>query len=204
MTEPPVGMRRRTIALLIAINFAYLFFCCFFQPPWRYEYPFELMGDVIAFVLFVAGYILYLFVFWLLGRRMAFRPKTRLIGHLLPLAVMTAFFFRDLTGIGAYNGEQVIPSPDRSLTLETYINWQAKHPTACKTCVVLRVRDKDGRVLTEIDTHASDVQGWSVDWLDNEQIDFHSSDIGDTKYRRVSEREWAPVDRQSPRSDFNE
>jgi hypothetical protein len=57
-------------------------------------------------------------------------------------------------------------------------------------CVQLRIHDQSGRLVQQINTHASDVHRWDVQWTDNDTILVSSGDIGDREYVRTVEGTW--------------
>ena len=58
------------------------------------------------------------------------------------------------------------------------INY-SKEDGTCSTCVKLSIQDVQTRkTLFEVQTNASDVMRWSVQWLSEKSIQLKSSDIG--------------------------
>ena len=58
-------------------------------------------------------------------------------------------------------------------------------------CVLLNIHDRSGRLLQVVNTRASDVHRWDVQWKDNHAILMTSSDIGDYVYARNEAGIWA-------------
>ena len=84
--------------------------------------------------------------------------------------------------LGACSRPVILRSPDGSMTL--------KADPGEHRGVVLSIYDGAGKLMHSENTRASDVQGWTVRWVDNSTILLDSSDIGYMRWRRQADGSW--------------
>lgn len=80
-------------------------------------------------------------------------------------------------------------SPDGNFTLSTTVNDSNADPRRY-LCVIVDIKDAGGKTVYHKITPASDTQGWSIRWLDNNKIELASSDIGTHHIRRQADGNW--------------
>ena len=92
---------------------------------------------------------------------------------------------------GCGRGQGVPPqkSPDGKFTLVTSVNQSNADPRRY-LCVIVDIKDSAGKTVYHKVTPASDTQGWSIRWLDNNKIQLASSDIGTHHIRRQADGSW--------------
>ncbi len=85
-------------------------------------------------------------------------------------------------------------SPDGQYYFVTEV-WRRKDSKKdAYLCVLLKIFDKSGKLIQEINTHASDVHRWEALWKKNNTILMKSSDIGDYEYEQQKEGVWRKKD----------
>jgi len=91
------------------------------------------------------------------------------------------------------------PITKRSKDGEYYLTTEVWRRTDDKKdaylCVLLNIYDHSGRLLQVVNTHASDVHRWDVQWKDNHAILMRSSDSGDYVYTRNEAGIWTRLPR---------
>jgi hypothetical protein len=76
------------------------------------------------------------------------------------------------------------------MTLHTSIEQSRDDPGAY-LCVILEIRDRDGKVLHSENTRASDVMRWDLSWISDDRIRLKSSDIGTHDWQRKDDGRWS-------------
>ena len=111
-----------------------------------------------------------------------------LVRHAIVIALLSfvAVFSR---GCGRAQGVPPQKSPDGKFSVVTTINTSKADPLRY-LCVIVDIKDSAGKTVYHKITPASDTQGWSIRWLDNNKIELASSDIGTHHIRRQSDGIW--------------
>lgn len=109
--------------------------------------------------------------------------------------VLAAALTVPLTGWGCGSridrnlGLRTIASPDRSHALRIQVETSQSDPRKY-LCVKFEIVDAQGRVEYAVQTGASDVMRWSLDWDGNDRVVLNSSDIGRRTWLRGDDGRW--------------
>ena len=102
---------------------------------------------------------------------------------ILPIALILVFILLN------HNKPQVKISPSGLFYLTTEIN-KSKYDIRLYLCVKIIIKDKQGKLIQEIQTYASDRMKWNVGWGEKDSIILESSDIGDWEWKMQENNKW--------------
>ncbi len=60
-------------------------------------------------------------------------------------------------------------------------------------CIIIIVKQQDGKIVDKIQTTASSKMTWSVSWDSNDSILLDSSDIGDRRWKKTNDDHWRAI-----------